>query len=214
MDAGTEWLRGVAKKNGTATLCVARGGVRYNAITLDAEIQNFHSATLPGSYPCSAEYHWVTQVLRALYVRAEVVHAGGPPRATTTTSFAASFTPLLPQLVTATIPVYLPSWLPAFTVPVYPTASLGNAQTLNFRWQAQLGSEPNCTAHYCEVWSIVGLSGLKVAKLEKSAKSQRVTDLVRGRVPIPVIIVTDGGSLEEPSRLHVRQPGAPRNSGQ
>lgn len=162
VDAATEWLRGVAKKNGASTLCVASGGVRYNAITLNANIQNFHSTTLRESYPCSAEYHWVTQVLRALYARAEATHADGPPRATTTMVPTAIFAPLLPQLTMATIPVYLPSWLPAFNVRVYPVASLGNAQTLNFRWQAQLSNQPNCTVHYCEVWGIVGLSGVSV----------------------------------------------------
>jgi hypothetical protein len=41
-------------------------------------------------------------------------------------------------------------------------ASLSNAQTLNFRWQIQLGNQPNCAAHCCEVWDIVGLSGVSV----------------------------------------------------
>lgn len=77
VDAATEWLRGVAKKSGTSTLCVAEGGVRYKAITMDAVIRSFRSTTLPGSYPCSAEYHWVTKVLRALYIRAEATHASG-----------------------------------------------------------------------------------------------------------------------------------------
>ncbi len=163
VDAVTEWLRGVAKKNGTSTLCVASGGVRYNAIMLNANIENFHSTMLPGSYPCSAEYHWVTRVLGALYARAQAAHGSGPPRATTsTTSPAAAFDPIVPQLAAATIPVYLPSYLPAFNVTVYPAASLGNAQTANFRWQAQLSNRPNCTVHYCEVWGMVGLSGVSL----------------------------------------------------
>ncbi len=81
VDAATEWLRGVARKNGASTLCIATGGARYNAITLNATVQNDHSATPPGSYPCSAEYHWVTRVLRALYARAQAAHADGPTRA-------------------------------------------------------------------------------------------------------------------------------------
>ncbi len=64
--ADNEWLRGEPLAGG----CIVEAGVRYRNVTMLAYTMDNGSVTAPGSYLCSAEYHWATRVLRALYLRA------------------------------------------------------------------------------------------------------------------------------------------------
>lgn len=65
--------------------------------------------------------------------------------------------PLVPGLARLpTIPVYLPSWLPIFGRPVYPSLLSVNKNG----WQVQLISDPNCTALYCVGWFAQGVAGV------------------------------------------------------
>jgi len=68
--ADNEWLRGEPLAGG----CIVEAGVRYRNVTMLAYTTDRGTVTPPGSYLCSAEYHWATRVLRALYPRAVVLN--------------------------------------------------------------------------------------------------------------------------------------------
>jgi len=65
--ASTEWLRGHPIGSGVKGQCAAMSGARAKEAVIDAYVINYASVKGGQSYPCSAEYHWATRVLKALY---------------------------------------------------------------------------------------------------------------------------------------------------
>lgn len=71
--ASNEWLRGHVIGGSIPNQCSARAGVRHGNSVIDAYIINYASANGQPA-PCSAEYHWATRVLTALYGKVVATH--------------------------------------------------------------------------------------------------------------------------------------------
>jgi len=125
--------------------------------------------------------------------------------------------PLVPGLARLpTIPVYLPSWLPIFGRPVYPSLLSVNKNG----WQVQLISDPNCTALYCVGWFAQGVAGVHLRPhsdrtvnlgangigyvfLNKGSNSAPDIEWTRNGNTYNTVAVTIEASPDQPTLVHI-----------
>jgi hypothetical protein len=86
--------------------CMASGFVAYRNVTIEDNIENFASIPLAGTRHCTAEYHWTTRVLRAVYAKV-VAYSAQPHHAS---MVAATFYPTpIPYVIATATPTVAPA---------------------------------------------------------------------------------------------------------